>query len=53
MYNLGIGDRVEPLLLELLNGLLVVSQVQLGSHEDDWCVGTMVAHFRVPLGVCV
>ena len=32
LYYLGVGDRAESLLLELLNGLLVVSQVQLGAH---------------------
>ena len=32
VYNLGVGDGTEPLLFEFLSGLLVVSQVQLGSH---------------------
>ena len=30
--NLGIGDGTESFLFELLSGLLVISQVQLGAH---------------------
>ena len=46
---LGIGNGAESLLLELFSGLLVVSQVQLGANQDDWCVGAVVTHLRVPL----
>lgn len=46
---LGVGDRGQSLLLEFLNGLLIVSQVKLGAHQDDGSVRTVVAHLRVPL----
>ena len=46
---LGIGDRREFLLLQLLHSVLVISQIQLGAHKDDGSVGTMVSHLRVPL----
>lgn len=46
---LRIGDGSELLLLQLLNGVLVVSQIQLGSHQDDGSGRTVVSHFWVPL----
>lgn len=46
---LGVGDRRELLLLQLLHGVFVISQIQLGPHQDDGRVGTMVSHLRVPL----
>lgn len=46
---LGVGYGAQSLLLEFLNSLLVISQIQLGAHQDDGCVWTVVAHFRIPL----
>ena len=46
---LGVGDGGQLLLLQLLNGVLVIPQVQLGAHQDDGCVGAVVTHLRVPL----
>lgn len=39
----------EFLLLEFFDGVLVISQVQLGAHQDDGGVGAVVSHLRVPL----
>lgn len=47
--SLGICNWREFLLLQLLYGVLVISQIQLGTHQDDGSVGTMVSHLRVPL----
>ena len=47
--NLWVSDRGQLLLLELLDGLLVLPQVQLGPHQDDGGVLTVVTHFWVPL----
>lgn len=47
--SLGICNRREFLLLQLLHCVLVISQIQLGTHQDDGSVGTMVSHLRVPL----
>lgn len=46
---LGVGDRGEFLLPQLLNSVFVISQIQLGTNEDDGSVGTMVSHLGVPL----
>lgn len=45
-----VDDGGEFLLLEFFDGVLVVSQVQLGAHQDDRRVGAVVSHLRVPLG---
>lgn len=47
--SLGVGDGREFLLLQLLYGVLLIPQVQLGSHQDDGSVGTVMSHLRVPL----
>lgn len=44
-----VGDGREFLLPQLVAGLLVFPQVQLGAHQDDGRAGTMVADLRVPL----
>lgn len=46
---LRVGNGRESLLLEFFNGLLVIPEIQLRAHQYDGCVGTVVAHFRVPL----
>lgn len=46
---LRVDDGGEFLLLEFFDRVLVVSQVQLGAHQDDGRVGTVVSHLRVPL----
>lgn len=46
---LGVGDRGELLVSQPLNGVLVISQIQLGAHQDDGRVGAVVSHLRVPL----
>lgn len=47
--SLWICNGGEFLLLQLLCGVLVISQIQLGTHQDDGSVGAMVSHLRVPL----
>ncbi len=47
---LRVDDGGEFLLFELFDSVLVVSQVQLGAHQDDGRVGAVVSHLRVPLG---
>ena len=46
---LGVGDGVQLLLLQLLNGVLVIPQIELGAHQDDGRVGAVVANLWVPL----
>lgn len=46
---LRVDDGGEFLLLQLLDGVLVVSEVQLGAHQDDGSVGAVVSDLRVPL----
>ena len=48
MY-LRIGDWIEALLFQLLDGLFVIPQVEFGTNQNDGGVGTMVTHLRVPL----
>jgi hypothetical protein len=47
--TLGVGDGGQLLVPQPFNGVLVISQIQLGAHQDDWGVGAVVSHFRVPL----
>lgn len=47
---LRIDDGGEFLLFQLLNGVLVVSKIQLGAHQDDGSIGAVVSDLRVPLG---
>jgi hypothetical protein len=42
-------DRCEIVLLERGDRLLVVSQIQLGADQDDWCLGIEVRHLGHPL----
>ena len=46
-------DRGQLLLGQTLNGGLVLSQIQLGSDNEDRHVGAVVVDFRVPLGLDV
>lgn len=46
---LRVDDGGKFFLFELFNSVLVISQVQLGAHQDDWRVGAVVSHLRVPL----
>lgn len=48
--TLRVGNGGQFLFLQLLNGFLVFSQIQLGAHQNDGSVGAVVTHFRVPLG---
>lgn len=48
---LGVDNGVQLLLLEFFDSVLVVSQVQLGAHQDYGRVGAVVSHLRVPLWV--
>lgn len=48
---LWVGDRSQLLLLQLLNGVLVVSEVQLGTHQDDGRAGAVVPYLGEPLEV--
>lgn len=38
------------LLLQFLDGFLLVPEVQLGAHKDDGGGGTVVSYLWVPLG---
>ncbi len=46
---LRVGDWCQLLFLQLLNGIFLVPQIQLGAHQDDGCGGAVVANLRVPL----
>lgn len=46
---LRVGDWCQLLFLQLLNGVLLVPQIQLCAHQDDGCGGTVVANLWVPL----
>ncbi len=46
---LRVDNGGEFLLFQFFDGVLVVSQVQLGAHQDDGRVGAVVSHLRVPL----
>lgn len=46
---LRVRDGGELAVAQLLHGVLVLPQVQLGAHQDDGCVGAVVAHLGVPL----
>ena len=53
LKTLLVGDRGQLLLGKTLNGGLVLSQIQLGSDNEDRDIGAMVVDFRVPLGLDV
>lgn len=44
-----VGDWSQFLLFQLLDGLLLVPEIQLGANQDDGCRGAVVPHLRVPL----
>ena len=44
--DLRIGDGGKPLLLELVDGLLVLPQVELGAHKNDRDLGAVVPHLN-------
>lgn len=46
---LRVGDGSQLLLLQLLDGVLVISKVQLGTHQDDGGAGAVVPYLREPL----
>lgn len=48
---LRVGDGSQLLLLQLLNGVLIIPKIKLRPHEDDRSIGTVVSHFRIPLHV--
>ena len=50
LQRLRIGNWREFLLFQLFNRFLVVAQVQFRSDENNWRIGTVMTHFRVPLG---
>lgn len=47
--SLGVRDGGEFLLPQLLYGFFVIPQIQLGAHQDDGSVGTVMSHLRIPL----
>ena len=47
---LGIGDRRQPLFFQFIDGLLVFPEVELGTHQNDGHLRTVVPHLGVPLG---
>ena len=46
---LWVSDGSQLLLLQLLDGVLLVPQIQLGAHQDDGGGGAVVPHLGVPL----
>lgn len=46
---LGVGDGGQFLITQPFNGVLVISQVQLGAHQDNGSIRTVVSDLRVPL----
>lgn len=46
---LGVGDRCQLLVPQPFDGVLVVTEVQLGAHQEDGRVGAVVSHLWVPL----
>lgn len=46
---LRVGDWRQLLFLQLLNGVLLIPQIQLGAYQDDGCGGAVVANLGVPL----
>merc|ERR1712233_217335 len=53
LETLLVGDGSQLLFGQTLNGGLVLSQIQLGSDNEDRNVRAMVVDFRVPLGLDV
>ena len=50
-YLLG-SDGLLACLVELFNGLLVVSQILLATNQDDWEAAAEVQNLRNPLQLC-
>lgn len=48
---LWVRDGCKFLFFQLLNCVLVISQVQLGANEDNGSVGTVVSDLWVPLPI--
>lgn len=47
--TLRISDGGQLFVPQALDGVLIVPQIQFGSHQNDGCVGTVMTHFRIPL----
>lgn len=47
---LWVSNRSEFLFFQLVNSVLVISQVDLGSNKNDWGAGAVMPHLRIPLG---
>lgn len=52
-FGLVLGDHGEALSLELLEHVPIVTEIGLGTNEDNWDVGSMVLDFWPPLGLDV
>ena len=57
--NLRIGDRSKSLFFQFIDGLLVLSEVQLCTHQNYWYLGTVMPDLKqdpsdnwVKRGVC-
>lgn len=46
---LRVCDGRQLLVPKPFDGVLVVTEVQLGAHQEDGCVGAVVPHLWVPL----
>lgn len=46
---LWVGNGRQLLVPQPFNGVLVITEVQLGAHQKDGCVGAVVPHLWVPL----
>lgn len=53
LHSLLVGDGCLTLGAELLDGLGLLTQIELGSSEDDRGVGAVVGDLREPLGAYV
>jgi len=48
-----VGDGLHALLLELVDGVAVLTQIELGAREDDGGVSSVVRNLGIPLGANV
>ena len=51
--HLWICDWCQLLLLQLVNGVLVLPEIELGADQDDGHVGAVMPDFGVPFGTNV
>lgn len=47
--TLWVGDWCQFFLLQLLDGLLLISQIELGANQNNWSGRAVVPHLWIPL----